>query len=369
MMHILRCLYRFLLRAFFFTMTRLKVEGKENIPREGAFLLLPNHLSNIDGPLMLGITPRELELIGPGDFKVKPWIKYIVMKMYGPILVDRGKADSGSMKAVTDKIRIGRPLLMFPGGGMWEKRGLHYKNGAAYFSLLTQVRIVPAGISGTYMHTRKAFTFQFPRITVRFGEPIGPVPKPAHRERQDMLDSWMRTVEQSIFSLLEPEDQQLYLNWERMQYQLDLLISIKSRKGKQSAEPDRRTLRFPVLAELIQKPNLFRPLYQNTGNKLNFFRRHSTYTDISDAERDCGRLFESIRQQPFDRYIPYRMGEEAEDAILKELKQLKDLLKSVQKEYPDERVYVLLERSSFQSADAEPGDSVSAEGKSSLNES
>jgi len=366
MMHMLRCLYRFLLRAFFFTMTRLKVEGKEHIPRDGAFLLLPNHLSNIDGPLMLGITPRELEFIGPGDFKVKPWIKYIAMKMYGPILMDRGKADSGSMKAVTDKIRTGRPLLMFPGGGMWEKRGLHYKNGAAYFSLLTQVPIVPAAISGAYMHTRKAFTFRFPRITVRFGKPVGPVPRPAHRsDRQKVLDSWMQIVEQNIFSLLEPEDRQLYLKWERMQYQLDLLITVKSRKGRQSAKPDRRTLRFPVLAELIQKPNLFRPLYQNTGNKLHFLRRYSTYTHISEAELDCSRLSESIQQQPFDRYIPYRMGEKAEDAILEELEQLKDLLKSVRKEYPDERVYVLLERSSFESEDAEQGDSVSAEGESS----
>lgn len=323
-MYISRYIARKGSKLFFSLMTRLTVEGLEHVPRNGAFLVLPNHLSNIDGPMMLGITPRELEFIGPGDFKVKPRIKHIAMKMYRPVLVNRGHTDSKSMREITKMIRSGRPLLMFPAGGMWEKRGLHYKNGATYFSLLAQVPIIPVGISGAYMHTTAAFVFGFPKITVRFGKPIGPVPKPEHHnQQQEILDHYTREVEKAIFSLLNKEDQDRYIHWEQMEYRLHLEI-------KNSGSETLVDLHTPILAEFIQKPNLFRPMYQSTGRKIPFFRRKRRFSRLSKALRDCEDLLDILQNPPFNRYVPYRMGEEAQPAVIQELEQLRKRLSELQ---------------------------------------
>ncbi|MDZ7795366.1 MAG: 1-acyl-sn-glycerol-3-phosphate acyltransferase [Spirochaetia bacterium] len=58
------------------------MEGIENIPEKGPLLVLPNHLSNLDGPLVLAMYPQALEMVGPRDFKMEPF-KMLMMTVYG----------------------------------------------------------------------------------------------------------------------------------------------------------------------------------------------------------------------------------------------------------------------------------------------
>ena len=79
-------------------------------------LLLFNHLSTLDGPLVMAITPRELELVGPGDFPAM-WLEDAAMKLYDMIRVNRGRPDRASLRQMTQHLKEGRALGLAPGGG------------------------------------------------------------------------------------------------------------------------------------------------------------------------------------------------------------------------------------------------------------
>ena len=165
---------RILLRRFYSLFTSVTIEGLENIPREGPLLILPNHLSNLDGPLVLGLYPHMLEMVGPRDFKMEPF-KSMMMAVYGMTLIRRGYADSTAVSSIIRHLRNRKHLLMFPSGGMWEKRSFSNKSGAVYFSQLTQTPILPVGISGAYLQSHGTITMHRPNLIMRFGKVIDPV--------------------------------------------------------------------------------------------------------------------------------------------------------------------------------------------------
>src|SRR3954468_15985463 len=44
--------------------TRLTIDGRDNVPRRGAFVLAPVHRSNIDTPIAACVTRRRLRFMG-----------------------------------------------------------------------------------------------------------------------------------------------------------------------------------------------------------------------------------------------------------------------------------------------------------------
>ena len=48
------------LRAWLTLYHRMRVEGREHLPREGGFMLVSNHQSFLDIPLLASATPRHL---------------------------------------------------------------------------------------------------------------------------------------------------------------------------------------------------------------------------------------------------------------------------------------------------------------------
>ena len=65
-----RAILRRGVRALQGIFARVEVRGMENVPASGPLLILFNHLSTFDGPLVMGNMPGEIELVGPGDFQI-----------------------------------------------------------------------------------------------------------------------------------------------------------------------------------------------------------------------------------------------------------------------------------------------------------
>ena len=91
---------------------RMKIQGTENIPKTGPFILAPNHRSNVDGPLTVILTRRRMRYLAKAEMFSVAGPLYIAM---GAIAVKRGEPDRASLKACFNALNSGLGLVLFPG--------------------------------------------------------------------------------------------------------------------------------------------------------------------------------------------------------------------------------------------------------------
>ncbi|MDQ0418050.1 1-acyl-sn-glycerol-3-phosphate acyltransferase [Croceifilum oryzae] len=157
---------RFLITLFYRIFFPYEVIGVEKFPISGGAVVSPNHISNLDPPL-LGISlPRQVHFMAKEEMFRVPIIKkalYIV----GTFPVKRGGGDSQALKASIRILREGKVLGIFPQGTRdksGEIRKVHV--GAAMFALRTNSPLVPVAVIGPYRLFRK--------VRIVYGEPILP---------------------------------------------------------------------------------------------------------------------------------------------------------------------------------------------------
>src|SRR5258708_23067551 len=99
--------------------------------------------------LLVIIPPPAREFVAPGDFKLL-FPADLIIKWYGLIPVKRSlQLERSSLKLMTDILKSGKMLGLFPQGGTWEKAITDAKSGAAYLSMTTRAPILPIGIGGS----------------------------------------------------------------------------------------------------------------------------------------------------------------------------------------------------------------------------
>ncbi|MCF7949981.1 MAG: 1-acyl-sn-glycerol-3-phosphate acyltransferase [Spirochaetia bacterium] len=321
---------RVFLNTFYSLLTSTTVEGIENIPEKGPLLVLPNHLSNLDGPLVLAMYPQALEMLGPRDFKMEPF-KMLMMSVYGMTLIKRGYSDSSAVNNVIKHLRSNKHLLMFPSGGMWEKRSFENKQGAPYFSQLTQTPILPVGISGTYLQSHSTLTTRRPKLVLRFGKVIDPVSNRGSRaEREVQLQKANRSIETEMFGLLEPSEQERYQRWQRESYSMEIRFktSREVRVYRHYSEGA-----FPCISEFAIKPNLFRPMWKHAAKDMSAFMT-GRVSSVEKVRTAVQGLYENLTQD-FSQYLPYRLGEESHGTALREIEELKQVCTIAENEGAD----------------------------------
>lgn len=311
---------RVFLNTFYSLLTSTTVEGIENIPEKGPLLVLPNHLSNLDGPLVLAMYPQALEMVGPRDFKMES-LKSLMMSMYGMTLIKRGYSDSSAVHNIIKHLRNKKHLLMFPSGGMWEKSSFENKQGAPYFSQLTRTPILPVGISGAYLQSHGTLTVRKPKLVLRFGKVIEPISNQGSKSEREMhLQKGNRRIESEMFKLLEPSEQERYQRWQRENYSMEIRFKT-SREVKIFHHYSEGA--FPCLSEFAIKPNLFRPMWKHAKKDMSVFMsgRVSSAEKIWEAAQG---LYENLTQD-FSHYLQYRLGEDSHGTALREIEQLKQV--------------------------------------------
>ena len=181
-----------LIKALF----RLRVEGSENIPA-GPFILSPIHRSFIDTPIAGMVTSRRLRFMG----KESLWQNRplgVFLTVLGGFPVERGTADRTALRAATDVLALGEPLVMFPEGTRRTGERIRREDmldGPAFVAARAGVPIIPVGLGGTVRALPVGAVVPRPRrVVVVVGNPIPPpakvggrVPRRAVREVTDRL--------------------------------------------------------------------------------------------------------------------------------------------------------------------------------------
>ena len=164
---------RFIVTTFCRVWCRMTVEGGENVPAEGIFIVAPTHRSILDTPIASGVTRRRLRFMGAD--------KYWKNKAFGRLLtalggfpVTRGSADREALKRSIAVLQAGEPLVLFPEGE--RKVGPIVQplfDGATYIAVKAGVPIVPVGIGGSERAMPKGAKFIRPiKLHVVVGKPI-----------------------------------------------------------------------------------------------------------------------------------------------------------------------------------------------------
>lgn len=175
---------------------RLRVEGGENFPA-GPFILSPVHRSFIDTPIAGMATSRRLRFMGKESlWQIRPL--GALLSLLGGFPVQRGTADRTALRAATDVLSLGEPLVMFPEGT--RRSGDRVRrddmlDGPAFVAARAGVPIVPVGLGGTVRALPVGSVVPRPRrVVVVVGDPIPPpakvqgrVPRRAVRELTDRL--------------------------------------------------------------------------------------------------------------------------------------------------------------------------------------
>jgi 1-acyl-sn-glycerol-3-phosphate acyltransferase len=144
---------------------RLRVRGREHIPREGAVLIVSNHVSQADPPVMgVAALPRKTYYMAKIELFRIPVLRRMVRGL-GAFPVERGGADRRAMRLAREVLRRGDQLLMFPEGTRFTDGVLRPGfPGAGALALEPGVTVVPAAIYGTQRPWRRA--------RVVFGPPV-----------------------------------------------------------------------------------------------------------------------------------------------------------------------------------------------------
>jgi 1-acyl-sn-glycerol-3-phosphate acyltransferase len=166
---ILKPIAVFLMRLLF----RLEARGTEHIPRTGAVVLVANHSSVLDPPLVGGAAPRPLTFLAKAELFDIPLFGALIRGVNARPL-RRDGADAGALRTALKVLDAGGALLVFPEGTRGPEGALREpKAGAAMLAILSGAPVVPTYIKGSGAAWPKGRTLPRPaKVRVTFGPPL-----------------------------------------------------------------------------------------------------------------------------------------------------------------------------------------------------
>lgn len=177
-----RLLLRFLLKVIGFTLlVRLdRVDGQENVPKEGPVIFLINHIAFVDPIVVLFVSRRDIVPLAKMEVYDYPFVG-IFPRLWGVIPIKRDEIDRAAIRKALEVLKAGQCLLVAPEGTRGEalQRG---RDGAAYLASRTDAAIVPVAIEGTvgFPVFRTDKRWNQPGAHICFGKPFRFKPEFSH---------------------------------------------------------------------------------------------------------------------------------------------------------------------------------------------
>jgi len=204
----LYCIGKVIVGAFFRLFARLQVKGKENVPRQGALMVVSNHLNFNDPPLLGAILGRQVVFMAKEELFRSRFLAYFLGSL-GSFPVHRGRLDRKAIRQSARVLAEGRALVMFPEATRSKNAQLQSAfPGSALIASRQAVPILPVGISGTE-RLKGLGLFRRPRITVNIGKPFS-LPKAGSKLTKDELAEQTELIMRRIAALLPPEYRGVY---------------------------------------------------------------------------------------------------------------------------------------------------------------
>lgn len=150
----------------------VRTHGRANVPATGAVILAGNHTGFLDGPLIVGVSPRPVNFLVKQELFKGALGRFLLW--IGQIPVDRENPDRAAITASLGVLRAGAVLGVFPEGTRGEGSFEAVHNGLAYFTLSTGAPVVPVACLGTNINgkTIGAMPRFRSRVDLVYGTPM-----------------------------------------------------------------------------------------------------------------------------------------------------------------------------------------------------
>ena len=178
--------------------TKFSVEGEQNLPKKGPYILAPNHIDDVDPAPITAAVIKPITYLMAEDQAKLPWYKAWGPWTYGVMLVNRSNLQISTIKNIQKQIKKEEIICIFPEGtvkGEGLKKG---KKGVAYFAIKNEIPIIPTGVVGTKGVLKKIKKAQRENVKVVFGSPI-------FTKNGDDIEKTTEKVMQEIKKLLPPD--------------------------------------------------------------------------------------------------------------------------------------------------------------------
>ena len=173
--------------------------GRENIPQKDSFIMVSNHGSLLDPPLLGHALGRNISFMAKAELFKIPFIGFII-KACGAYPVKRGIADKNTIKTACKKLLNNNSIGIFIDGTRQKNGRVNKpKQGAALLAFKNQKLLLPVAIVNSHKLIRFKFGIPFfTKIVIKVGKPVQP-PQSASR---DDLNSVTMQLQDNINNLI-----------------------------------------------------------------------------------------------------------------------------------------------------------------------
>ena len=173
--------------------------GRDNIPKKDSFIMVSNHGSLLDPPLLGHALGRNISFMAKAELFKIPFLGFVI-KACGAYPVKRGVADKNTIQIACNKLSNNNCIGIFIDGTRQKNGRVNKpKQGAALLAFKNQKLLLPVAIVNSHRLIRFKFCIPlFSKIVVKVGKPLLP-PKSSSK---DDLNSVTVQLQQNINNLI-----------------------------------------------------------------------------------------------------------------------------------------------------------------------
>jgi 1-acyl-sn-glycerol-3-phosphate acyltransferase len=175
--------------TFYVLLTNRDIKGLEHLPSSGPYILVANHMSYFDAPLLYSVMGGpDVTGWAANKYRRHPLFGWIV-RIGGGIFIRRGQVDRDALLAAAAWLKQGKIFGISPEGTRSKTNSLaRGKTGTAYLAHLTNSPIIPVGIYGTEKLLQTLSRFRRPTVAIRIGEPFRLPPLSESKRSADLRE-------------------------------------------------------------------------------------------------------------------------------------------------------------------------------------
>jgi len=173
--------------------------GRENIPQKNSYIMVSNHGSLLDPPLLGHALRRNISFMAKAELFKIPVLGFII-KACGAYPVKRGIVDKNTIKTACKKLSNENCIGIFIDGTRQKNGRVNKpKQGAALLAFKNQKLLLPVAIVNSHRLIRfKFFIPLFSKIVIKVGEPV----QPPQSSSKDDLNSVTIYLQDKINNLI-----------------------------------------------------------------------------------------------------------------------------------------------------------------------
>ena len=181
---------------------RVRVQGLENIPESGPFILIANHQSYLDPVLVQTACPRTLHTFTKSTEFSRPFRSWLLTRL-NALPTRRYTVDPQVVRMALRQLDRGEGVCIYPEGERsWDGTVQGFRKGTIRFLLWAGVPVIPCAIDGSFdAWPRWSNRIRRSRIRIFFGEPLCWPPILDRQERYSAVPEAAAALQEALVAL------------------------------------------------------------------------------------------------------------------------------------------------------------------------